>query len=158
MQKKIRAIFPGVNIKFHGHIKIYQTLSNIYKNGSTPIVISHHNQNESNYMQYEMIHYNIPMIHTSKSIKCYGLYYTNQSLYNLNHQFNEWMHNNFSSCKIVIHKLLTQLSYKNQENINTYTQHFFNEQIHFNRRHLIPPHGPCLFEHDPVKKPVRSLG
>ena len=128
MRKKIRGAFPHLNIVFHGHVDVHSFLMNIYRTGVTPVVISHHNQNESNYMLYEMLHYMVPLIHTSPSLRQYGLYYDvthPKFTESMNSLFNVWRSNGFITSAVARQILLAKVSTKNADVRTRYTEMFF---------------------------------
>ena len=124
MKKKINGFFPNLHIKFHKHVDIHSFLSNLYRSGITPVVISHHNCNQSNYMLYEMIHYKVPLIHTSNALKTYenGLFYNSYNITNrFKMRFKKWSTDGFKPLRPKSNDFtLSTISTNSRDLINTY--------------------------------------
>ena len=76
MIRRIKNMFHHLSHRFifHKRIDLLNLIKEINKT-RIPIVVSHQYNNCSNYLYYELIYSNVILVHNSKKIKEYGIYY-----------------------------------------------------------------------------------
>lgn len=86
MRRRIKKLFHNIagKIVFYDRIKVFNFLNELSNNEIRPIVISHHNNNCSNYLLYELMYFEVDLIHNSKPLKDYGIYYDDKTIPKLN--------------------------------------------------------------------------
>ena len=111
-------------------MEVRSLLSQIYRGGATPVVVSHHNQNESNYMLYEMVYHRVPVVHTSPSLKPCGLYYdvTRADFESgLRGRFERWRGKGFVAAQTLRSRVLSKVSTRSARVGREYMSAFVHE-------------------------------
>lgn len=93
LKRRIKNMFGNSSSNFihHNRTNILKLIESLKKSKITPIVITHNNNNESNYLLYELIYNKIKLIHTSPSLKEYGVFYQSCDLSNLKSNFDAYL-------------------------------------------------------------------